>query len=48
MPPAISILDHTRARAIPAYLEMVKIPVLVSFVSKFCSQKKTSVNIKAF
>ena len=34
MPLARTILDHIHARAIRAYLEMVKIPVLVSFVSK--------------
>jgi hypothetical protein len=34
MPLAITTLDHIRARAIQDYLEMVKAPVLVSFVSK--------------
>ena len=40
MPRAIILLDHIRAGAIRAYLEMVKIRVLVSFVTKFSSQKK--------
>ena len=36
---AIIFLDHIRAGAIRAYLEMVKIRVLVSFASKSSSQK---------